>query len=167
MSQPKPEGLKTGAYTKKDREIGAQVEKSMQPDVDLPANAPSFFDFKVVKAEQVYKRLMKYYSQLDAVIVTSLDRDLIVNYCSMVSEMSELKILRRRLLGMYSSNPASTPIADITTIDARIDRKASLIHTLAQSLYLTPRARAGAIPEKKKEKVFDPFEEFLNELDVA
>ena len=41
-------------------------------------------------------------------------------------------------------------VARLIGIDARLDGKRKLEHTLAQSLYLTPRARAGVAPADRK-----------------
>lgn len=40
---------------------------------------------------------------------------------------------------------------EILKLDARVDAKRKLILSLRMSLYLTPRARAGAIPNEKPE----------------
>jgi len=166
MRGGKPTGLKTAQYTKAKKERMTQNENAMLPDTDLPMNAPSFFENKIIKAETVYKRLMRLYNQLDAIIITALDRDLIVNYCKLIEEDSELILLRRQLLDMYQDNPNSVSLSDILAIDARHDRKVSLINTFAHSLYLTPRARAGVVPDKKIiKKENDPFEDFLNDLE--
>jgi phage terminase small subunit len=167
MRPAKPQGIKSGHFTKSDKEFTAEIEKSLLPNTGLPKDAPSLFKFEAVKAETVYKRLMKHYSQLDAVIVTVLDRDLLVNYCNAVAELSELMILRKLSMGKFYSSPSSLSINDILALDSRIDRKKSIILTMAQSLYLTPRARAGVAPEKKKQKDFDPFDEFLNDIETT
>jgi len=44
-------------------------------------------------------------------------------------------------------------------IDARLDGKRKLLHTLSQSLYLTPRSRAGVEPPTK------PVEEPKSDMD--
>jgi len=166
MRGGKPIGLKTAQYTKAKKERMTENENAMLPDTDLPMNAPSFFENKIIKPETVYKRLMRLYNQLDAIIITALDRDLIVNYCKMIEESSELNILRRQLFDMYSNDPDSVSLSDLLAIDARHDRKVSLINTFAHSLYLTPRARAGVVPDKKEIKIVnDPFEDLLNDLE--
>lgn len=55
----------------------------------------------------------------------------------------------------------------ILKLDARVDLKRAKIHTLRQSLYLTPRARAGVAPEKKeKPEEPDEMEKLLNEAGI-
>lgn len=51
----------------------------------------------------------------------------------------------------------------VVKLDSRVDRKRSLLLNWRQSLYLTPRARAGVAPEKKaKEEPPDPLEQLLD-----
>lgn len=54
----------------------------------------------------------------------------------------------------------------VVKLDGRADRKRDLLFKLRQSLYLTPRARAGAAPDKKEEepKVVDPLEALLDDV---
>jgi hypothetical protein len=53
----------------------------------------------------------------------------------------------------------------VVKLDSRVDRKRSLLLQWRQSLYLTPRARAGAAPEKKeKEEPPDPLEPLLDNV---
>jgi hypothetical protein len=53
----------------------------------------------------------------------------------------------------------------VVKLDSRVDRKRSLLLQWRQSLYLTPRARAGAAPEKKeKEETPDPLEQLLGNV---
>ena len=53
----------------------------------------------------------------------------------------------------------------VVKLDGRVDRKRSLLLQWRQSLYLTPRARAGAAPAKKeKEEAPDPLEMLLNDV---
>jgi hypothetical protein len=48
-------------------------------------------------------------------------------------------------------------------MDARLDGKRKLLHSIAQSLYLTPRSRAGvAPPEKEPEKPKSEMDELLD-----
>ena len=54
---------------------------------------------------------------------------------------------------------------EVVQLDSRADRKRDLLLKLRQSLYLTPRSRAGVAPkDKKEEPPEDPFETLLNAL---
>jgi len=46
----------------------------------------------------------------------------------------------------------NTAFETIIKLDARIDQKRKMLLTMRQSLYLTPRARAGVAPKGKEEK---------------
>ena len=53
----------------------------------------------------------------------------------------------------------------VVKLDSRVDRKRALLLQLRQSLYLTPRARAGVAPEKKaEEEPPDELEQLLGEV---
>lgn len=53
----------------------------------------------------------------------------------------------------------------VVKLDGRVDRKRALLLQWRQSLYLTPRARAGAAPTKKEQEVeVDPLEALLNNV---
>jgi hypothetical protein len=57
-------------------------------------------------------------------------------------------------------------LAEIVKLDARVDRKRALLHQWRQSLYLTPRARAG-VPAQVKEEEEAPDELELLLRDVS
>ena len=54
----------------------------------------------------------------------------------------------------------------VVKLDGRVDRKRALLLQWRQSLYLTPRARAGAAPDRKEKpaEVIDPLESLLNNV---
>lgn len=55
----------------------------------------------------------------------------------------------------------------LNRLDARADRKRALLLQWRQSLYLTPRARAGAVAARKQpEQPVDELERLLNEVDL-
>jgi hypothetical protein len=45
----------------------------------------------------------------------------------------------------------------VVKVDGRVDRKRALLLQLRQSLYLTPRSRAGVMPKSKSEEKADEF----------
>ncbi len=54
----------------------------------------------------------------------------------------------------------------VVKLDSRVDRKRSLLHTMRQSLYLTPRARAGTAPAGKAEpEPMDDMDKLLASVD--
>jgi phage terminase small subunit len=55
----------------------------------------------------------------------------------------------------------------IVKLDSRADRKRDLIIKLGQSLYLNPRSRAGATPDKKKApEPIDPMDALLDDVSI-
>lgn len=157
----------------------------MRPSRVLPANPPATLRGRK-EAEAVWRRLMRVYGELEGEIVTRLDIDLLVDYCLLAEQVSELDAMRKTAVQVFDqlnefrkqqaaegklveSIMAGSKIQDafesILKLDGRVDRKRDLMHKLRQSLYLTPRARAGTAPKgKEKEQEPDPLEQFLNEV---
>lgn len=115
------------------------------------------------------------YLTLDARIVSLLDVGLLIDYCIATQQLSEIDDLRGVAMNNQNNaqsnleklDPAKTDpktLAQLTQavnwafdlilkLDARVDNKRKMLHTMRQSLYLTPRSRAGAQPtEREPEK---------------
>lgn len=137
-------------------------------------------------AGATWRRLMRLYNQLEAEIVSKLDFDLLADYCILVEQVYELDMMRRAawqvwesLNGAWDSREADWDIErmmeialrltqaanDTLKLDGRVDRKRALLLQLRQSLYLTPRARAGVVPASKDEPPPpDDLEQLLNDV---
>ena len=129
---------------------------------------------------------MREFNGVEGVIVTRLDMDLLIDYCLLEEQITEIDKMRGiayetwlTLSKRYKTvkeigedeEAARTAIKVVGAFDAilkldgRSDRKRDLLLKMRQSLYLTPRARAGVAPKSKKEEApEDPFEKMLNEL---
>ena len=134
---------------------------------------------------------MRRWNELEAVIVTSLDWDMLIDYCILMEQVVELDKMRRSAYQVWEKldealeklsdeTPAEDRVkmwmkvggalSDATKLDGRVDRKRALLHQWRQSLYLTPRSRAGTAPKKKPdevppdemEKLLDDVENFMN-----
>ena len=173
MTRPgKPSDLVTRAETQAKKAVRATKERSLRPTVSLSMSPPAQLKGHAV-AQATWRRTMRVYSQLEAEVVTRLDLPMLVDYCLLVEQAQELDEMRRaaldtwrRLTVALDQTPvdASTEdrlflveqvaqaVKDMTSLDARADRKRSLLFQLRQSLYLTPRARAGVAPAKKEQE---------------
>jgi hypothetical protein len=132
-----------------------------------------------------WKRLIKLYGELQGTIVTAFDYDLLVKYCLLEDEVIELAEMRKIIKKEWAEKvkQASQMKPDAETLkdylhlwdianalfqrfqgmDARLDGKRKLLVTISQSLYLTPRSRAGvAPPEKKPEPPKSEMGDLLN-----
>jgi len=129
---------------------------------------------------------MRVYGEIEGEIVTRLDMDLLVDYCILMEQIGEMDGMRctahklymalQEMFELARDNGDSERIENLATkinysfdaivkLDARADRKRALLLQHRQSLYLTPRARAGAAPAKKEqESPADEFEQMLNEI---
>jgi phage terminase small subunit len=189
MPARKPAGLRNRAETKADKAARIANEAALEPERGLSTQAPARLKDHPV-AQAAWRRLMRMYGELQATVVTRMDQDLLVDYCMLLEQLQEMDDLRKssvdvwnmldqqRKVLMESGQVAEAILmaakeADtfemIVKLDSRADRKRSLLLQLRQSLYLTPRARAAAVPAKKEkpeepdelEKLLDDFEEKL------
>jgi phage terminase small subunit len=190
----------------------------MTPERGLPQSAPARLKGHAV-ASETWRRLMRVYGEVDAEIVTRLDQDLLIDYCMLMEQLSELDLMRKTTYRMWleigaKHEKALAKIAEaemavaqamaaaengvempekgmgslaeveawedravalaskavdafeaVVKLDGRVDRKRDLLHKLRQSLYLTPRARAGVAPGQKEEpEPLDPMDELLGSV---
>jgi phage terminase small subunit len=171
MPKAKPSSLSRSHNTKAEREARTAAEESMIPKTLLTSKPPAELNGHKV-ASQVWKRLIKLYDETEGTIITSFDSDVLVKYCLAEEELVELSALRRVIFQMWDKhlkilntiNPKADQLKDYFNalaqanallqrfqgMDARLDGKRKLIYALAQSLYLTPRSRAGVAPTEKE-----------------
>jgi len=142
----------------------------MKPRTGLTLRTPE--ELKGHKAAiTTWRRIVSLYAEVEGTIATAFDRDLLVKYCLLEEELIELAAVRKEIKKEYTTqlkaarrfHPTSKEIKDYINMwsvvnalfqrfqgmDARLDGKRKLLHALSQSLYLTPRARAGVAPPEK------------------
>ena len=185
MPAKKPSGLIERHETAAEAAERVQKEDAMRPQRTLPMNPPARLDGLKV-AQSVWRRMMKRYSELEAEIVTSLDLDMLLDYCILSEQVVELDKMRRSAYQVWEKldtaleeisdeTPAEDQVkmwmkvggalSDATKLDGRVDRKRALLLQWRQSLYLTPRARAGTAPTKRaKEEPPDELETLLDDV---
>lgn len=154
----------------------------MRPARALPSEPPKRLARRQVAAA-VWRRVMREYGSIEAEIVTRLDMDHLIDYCILVEECMQLDEMRTSALAIQRamdakyqalmesgeleealamSNKVLGAQEAVTKIDARKDRKLDLIKKWRESLYITPRARAGTAPaQKEKEQAPDDMELLL------
>lgn len=211
MPARKPFGLHTRHATKAEKAQREARESSVTPERELSVNAPARLKGHEVAAA-AWRRIMRTYAELEGVIVTRLDQDLLVDYCILMEQLVEMDEMRKSSADIHklilakmarietqrkeiakslrgaSTEEASVLLAKdeelenqhldlalrlstafdtILKLDSRVDLKRSKLHTLRQSLYLTPRARAGAAPkEKEVQAPPDEMEKLLNSAGI-
>jgi len=171
MPAKKPVGLNKRHDLKTDLMQRAAGEAALKPKVGLLLKAPG--RLKSCKgAGAKWKRMIAMYRALDAEIVNRLDQDLLVDCCILDAQLEEMDQLRAAAVKNHTKAQATLDrraakedidpkvlihwqdsvnwtLDEIVKLDARVDRKRSLLHTLRQSLYMTPRSRAGVSPPEK------------------
>lgn len=179
MPATKPKTLSKRHNTAAERKAKTAAESAVTPRTGLTLKHPD--ELKGHKtAIATWKRTVGLYAEVEGTIATAFDRDLLVKYCLLEEELLELAAMRKEIKQEYATQlkaarrfrPTSKEIKDYVNMwnmvnglfqrfqgmDARLDGKRKLLHVLSQSLYLTPRARAGVPPpekplEKKKSKM--------------
>lgn len=183
MPAKKPPSLVVRDETKADRQARADAESSMTPQTELSRKPPATLHGHKT-ATATWKRVVSLYYEVEGQIVTAFDEDILVKYCLLEEELLDLAKRRKELLDAFDHAKAAAkrikPSPDnlkeyvamwktvnglsarAQGLDARLDGKRKLLHTLSQSLYLTPRSRAGvAPPTKAPEETPDPMEDLL------
>jgi hypothetical protein len=187
MPAKKPSSLNSRNTSKQMREERESAEDAMTPKTALTAVVPVRLRGKAhANAASTWKRIIGLYLEVEGKIVTAFDYDLLIKYCLLEEEVVELAEMRKTIKSDWESQEKSAkkikPNTDTLKdwvamwgivnalfqrfqgMDARLDGKRKLLHTLSQSLYLTPRSRAGVAPqEKEPEHDDDPMSELLDD----
>lgn len=100
MPARKFQGLKTRHDTKTEISERIANEATMEPDRELPMAAPARLREHQVAGE-VWRRLMRGWSEIEAKIVTRLDTDLLIDYCLLMEQVGELDLMRKTTYRMW------------------------------------------------------------------
>jgi phage terminase small subunit len=172
MPARKPSALNKRHDLSEDKAARAAAEGAMTPQTQLRRVPPPVLKNHKT-ASETWSRIVALYFEIEGSIVTAFDEDTLVKYCLAEEEMLKLQkmcdgIERERvrlqnkldgIKGLSSKNldvyyglleQFNALSARFQGMDARLDGKRKLIHALAQSLYLTPRSRAGVAPSEKE-----------------
>lgn len=191
MPARKPRGLITRDQTKADTAARDAAESALEPKTVLQKSEPAALkDHRIAASE--WRRLIKLYNELEGTIVTSLDQGMLLDYCILIEQLAELDDLRsasiedwknaRKVVAAFEEQVDEDPekkidlktfikaaeavnwaYDKIVKLDGRVDRKRALLLQLRQSLYLTPRSRAGVAPtEKPEERAKGDMDEVLD-----
>lgn len=150
-----------------DRETRIAAESALAPE--LSGRVPPEL-FNRPTAQKVWKRVISMWSNVEGgdQIITGFDQDLLTIYCLALDEAYvELPRLKTEAWDAYRllKNKLKTVddekalleitrqmvamLKEIKGIDSRLDVKRSHLHKYLQSLYMTPRSRAGVAPPEK------------------
>lgn len=171
MPKAKPQALHTRHAAKAEQAERHAAELSFQPITELPEK-PAALAKGHAGALAAYRRLMALYSETIAEMVTAFDLDVLVDYCLILEQIAEMDIMRADAVKAIAAAKKAKKgdalgiwMDRLLAIDQRVERKRGMAHRLRESLYLTPRARAGATPPTKPaEPELDPMEALLAEV---
>lgn len=202
MAPRKPSNLIVRHDTAEEAAARTAREAAVRPGRALPKAAPAALRGHEV-ASVAWRELMRLYGEIEGEIVSRLDLHLLVDYCMLFEQLSEIDRMRKVTYKLWLELGArhdklvreaydlakaddeamkaeaeakeeqaievASKILDafeaVTKLDGRADRKRDLLFKLRQSLYLTPRARAGVAPTNKPpEEAPDPLEALLDNV---
>lgn len=161
MAAPKPSDLIVRNETEEEKNRRISRENANKTNVRLPKSAP-----KELKghpfAQAAWRRLMRDFGELKAERVDSQDFDMMVSYCLALEEEDDLVKMRAEALQKLKDGEDDATVKSVLDIDARLDRKRSLLSQYQQQMYMTPRSRAGVVSELAEvEEEEDDMEAFL------
>ena len=151
----------------------AAAESALVPQTLLTAKPPAALKGHE-SAKRHWAQLIELYAEVDGVIATAFDENLLIKYCLVLEECDWLSRIREKIEKDYlvadkvlsKVKPKSDALKDyynalaqvnalltrLQGFDARLDGKRKLALTIEQSLYLTPRSRAGVAPPTKEDE---------------
>ena len=157
--------------TKADVAARTTAESAMKPSSPLTLKPPPILRGRKT-ATATWNRVRTLYAQTEGEIITAFDENLLVEYCILQEEILVLEKMRDEIYDDWETNRKAakrtkpTPdtlrewvrMWDVVNalresykgFDARLDQKRKHALSLEQSLYLTPRSRAGAAPQMKE-----------------
>lgn len=182
MPARKPSSLIQRNDVKADIEARSEAESAMTPKTELTVDLPALLRIKENKiAAQTWARIVGLYNETAGKIATAFDMDLLIKYCLLEQEVLELGEMRATIKKDWEDNqkaakkmkPTAKNIKEwvhmwevvnslfqrFQGLDARLDGKRKLLLSLSQSLYLTPRSRAGVAPKQREHEEKDNFGE--------
>jgi phage terminase small subunit len=169
MPAAKPKALIVRHETKAELKARADKEAAFVTEYELPKGAPAELE-DYPTASKTWRRLMREFMSIEESYVISLDRDMLLTYCMLIEQLEELDEMRKKCYQMWKSLTKQYEVVSkrgdfdqalevavqvsgtfdtILKLDARADQKRKTIFDLQKSLYMTPRARAGATPRRK------------------
>ncbi len=163
MAAKKPSDLIVRNETLDEKNQRISRENANKTGRKLPSSAP-----KELKghpfAQAAWRRLMRDFGELKAERVDSQDFDMMVSYCLALEEEDDLIKMRADLRKKLKEGDEDVTVKSVLDVDARLDRKRTLLSNYQQQMYMTPRARAGVVPERSDDEddELDPMEELLN-----
>lgn len=185
MPAKKPNSLNKRHSTKKELAARKDAEGAMVPLTVLTSRPPARLRGHA-DAIQTWKWAIGLYNETKDSIITAFDAPLLVKYCLAQEELIELEKLRGEIKKQWDKsskflnkinvradmlkdyynalNQSNALLARYQGFDARIDGKRKMLLAMEQSLYLTPRSRAGVAPaEKDPEPEKSDMEDALDE----
>lgn len=189
MPARKPGSMQRRHSTKAEKAARLESEESLTSDRKIPERTipVAIKDDKVAAA--VWRKMVRAFNRLESKVIDSLDRDLLIDYCMVMSQIAVLDGMRedvkllsstyKAILAKAADEPGNVVFmretADkllesndrILKLDARVDQKRKLAFAYRQSMFMTPRSRTGVTPTRKEDAPTDPMADLLGNKPVS
>jgi hypothetical protein len=133
--------LLKGNWTKEQKAAKERAKASVTPSVKL--KPPPIIKGNIAYLSR-WKDIQKLYKGTN--LLNALDADLLARYV----------IEKYNLENLYTLRDRPDVVEDVELllkVETRIEAKTKMLNQMALSLYMTPRARAGAIPNQPDKEV--------------
>lgn len=163
MRTGKPLEFNRKHYTNAEKKAKETAKASTTPSA--PLRAPELIKGNVRYAKR-WRSTMRLYTGTD--LLNALDVDLLARYCIESVELERLLEIREdyynRLEKARSEGKDQFGWSDtLKDINTRIDGKQKTLMSMMLNLYMSPRARAGAVPVKPDKPQEDPGAEMFGD----
>ena len=173
MPARKPDALLVSKVSKENKKKRKESEKLMKPSFPINQSVPAILRGKKI-AEETWIKTISLYDSAKGELVTAFDENILTTFCLLEEQIRWLDIQAENIkksidvvekIILKKPAPKSEKsvikeyynlvkqynylISRLQGIDARCDGKRKLLHQISQSLYLTPRSRAGVSPTIK------------------
>jgi phage terminase small subunit len=134
--------------TKAEKDKKQKAKASVTPRVKLkpPNNIKNNVNYY-----RIWKETLKLYDGTD--LLNALDTGMLERYCI---EKYDIDLLYKVRNAWYCDTDQLGWTDTLLKIEGRVESKTKTLNQMALALYMTPRARAGAIPNQPDKETEDP-----------
>jgi phage terminase small subunit len=145
--------LLRGHFTKDQLAKKEKDKASVTPSIKLRVPAIIKNNIEYFK---MWKSVIKLYSGTD--LLNALDTDLLSRYCIEKCSLETTYRLRDKYYKKLNEDYIDIlGIDDLLKLETRIEVKTKMLNQMALALYMTPRARAGSIPNQPDKETVDDY----------
>jgi hypothetical protein len=150
MSAPIDVDFSKKHYTKQEKNKKNKAKTAATPKIKL--KPPTIIKGNIAYLDR-WKDILKLYSGTE--LLNALDADMLGRYVIEKYNLEKLYLMR-------DDGEVQNNVELMLKVETRIEAKTKLLNQMALSLYMTPRARAGAVPKEPEKPEDDPNAQMFN-----